>query len=202
MDQERPKALDRVDALAVEGVVEETEHGVGDEDKEIVVGAGYKPIDQLYIQDSDRSLQTLFVQRYQGREPFPRRFVHIFKAILVEIHARQPNELQAVYDSAMMTMPRRMLQVLACLLAGYTVKETAELLGVSPHTVQEHVKRLYKRSGTKNRAELADCHRHVAPLLLGLSIDELPDYRQQVRSATRRPWPTESVSAAAHSDPA
>ncbi|HMO16390.1 MAG TPA: helix-turn-helix transcriptional regulator [Pirellulaceae bacterium] len=78
-----------------------------------------------------------------------------------------------------------MLQVLACLLAGHTAKETAELLDVSVHTVQEHIRRLYKRSGTRNRAELAECYRHVAPTLTSMTLDELPISPENVNHPPR-----------------
>ena len=77
----------------------------------------------------------------------------------------------------------------------HTVRETADMLGVSSHTVQEHVKRLYKRSGAKNRAELADRYRDVAPQLVNLPLGEIPDHRQRIDEATRRPWPALDATA-------
>lgn len=133
--------------------------------------------------------QTLYLQRRFGREPIARRHVHLLRLICIELLRRQPQELQDVHESVLTTMPRRMLQTLACLLIGHTAKETAELLGVSIHTVQEHVKRLYKRSGTSNRAELADCYRDVAPILMAMSLEEVPDHQQQIDQAMRAPWP-------------
>jgi DNA-binding CsgD family transcriptional regulator len=162
--------------------------------RDYLTPAGYDDFVFGVIQAPERFLQMLFVQRFRDREPFPHRAAHVFKAVLIELDERQPHELHAVDDSAITNLPRRMLQVLACLLAGYTVKESAELLGVSAYTIQEHVKRLYKRSGTTNRAELADCYRDIAPLVMGMSLDEFPDHQQQVRAATRQPWPTVSVT--------
>jgi hypothetical protein len=70
-----------------------------------------------------------------------------------------------------------MLQVLSCLLAGNTAKEAAALLDISIHTVQEHTKRLYKRTDTSNRAELAEFFHKVAPLLIETPLNEYPDYQ-------------------------
>lgn len=140
------------------------------------------------------SLQSLVVQRSPDRQVFQRRHAHFMKAIMIELRQLQPHELYGVEDSALTKIPRRMQQVLACLLAGHTVKETAELLSVSAHTVQEHVKRLYKRSGTKNRAELADCYRGVAPTLISTPLDDFPDHQQQIQQATRNPWPAETAA--------
>jgi DNA-binding CsgD family transcriptional regulator len=142
-------------------------------------------------------VQALVVQRRQDAPAFSRRDAHFIKAIVIELRRLQPQELHAVDDSALTTLPRRMLQVLASLLAGCTVRETAQLLDLSAHTVQEHVKRLYKRSGAKNRADLADRYRHVAPLLVNMPLDEMPDHRQRIDEATRRPWPAHE-SAAPH----
>jgi len=144
-----------------------------------------------FMVGEEQSFQMLFAQRERGREPFSRRHVHAIKAILIELGRLQPHELSSLDDSAFMTLPPRMLQVLACLLGGSTVKEAATMLDISPHTVQEHVKRLYKRSGTKNRAELADFYRHVAPRILEMTLEDPPDHQKQLNEAIRKPWPVE-----------
>ena len=37
---------------------------------------------------------------------------------------------------------------------GLTTGEIAETLGISPHTVRDHLKHLYRKTGTKGRSEL------------------------------------------------
>jgi len=133
--------------------------------------------------------QAVVVHRSADAEPFSRRDAHFLRAILLELQRLQPDELHGVDDSALNSLPPRMLQVLASLLAGHTVRETAERLGVSAHTVQEHVKRLYKRSGAKNRAKLAERYRHIAPMLMNIEPSDLPDQQQRIDQATRNPWP-------------
>ncbi len=102
-------------------------------------------------EDEGKLGQMLFLQRAENREPFSKRDVRAIQVLLSELAKLQPQELTSVNDSAFITLPPRLLQVLACLLEGATVKEVAKKLGISAHTVQEHVKRLYKRSGTCNR---------------------------------------------------
>jgi len=133
--------------------------------------------------------QAVVVHRSVEAGPFSRRDGHFLRAILLELQRLQPHQLHGVDDSALTGLPPRMLQVLVSLLAGHTVRETAELLGLSAHTVQEHVKRLYKRSGVKNRAELAEHYHGLAPMLMNMPLDELPDHHQQIKQATHRPWP-------------
>ncbi len=140
--------------------------------------------------------QAVVLHRPADMDPFSRRDAHFLRAILMELQRLQPHELSGIEDSALTSLPRRMLQVLASLLAGHTVRETAELLGVSAHTVQEHVKRLYKRCGAKNRADLADRYRHIAPMLMNLPLEELPDHQQRIDEATKSPWPALSAPAA------
>jgi DNA-binding CsgD family transcriptional regulator len=138
--------------------------------------------------------QAVVLHRPADAPSFTRREAHILRALLLEVQRLQPHELHGVDDSELTSLPPRMLQVLALLLAGHTVKESAKLLQVSAHTVQEHVKRLYKRSGAKNRADLADRYRHVAPILLGMPLDAFPDHQQRIEQATKSPWPAQSGS--------
>lgn len=45
----------------------------------------------------------------------------------------------------------REASVAAFFLDGHTVDRSAELLGISPHTVRTHIKRIYIKSGARNR---------------------------------------------------
>ena len=47
----------------------------------------------------------------------------------------------------------REAEVLTMLAKGMTTKQTARLLGVAPHTVNEHIKAVYKKLGVDSRAE-------------------------------------------------
>ncbi|NJD08686.1 MAG: hypothetical protein FIA97_19665 [Methylococcaceae bacterium] len=52
------------------------------------------------------------------------------------------------------TLPPRLSQVLRALLDGMSDKEIAKELGISPHTVNIHVQRLYRHFGVHSRVEL------------------------------------------------
>jgi DNA-binding CsgD family transcriptional regulator len=51
-------------------------------------------------------------------------------------------------------LPPRQAQVLTGLVAGHSEKEIASQLGLSPHTVHDHVKALYRRFHASGRADL------------------------------------------------
>jgi two-component system response regulator DesR len=50
-------------------------------------------------------------------------------------------------------LSEREREVLELIAAGYTNKEIAEELYLSPHTVKEHTSALYRKLGARNRAE-------------------------------------------------
>lgn len=52
----------------------------------------------------------------------------------------------------------RHVQTLALLLDGFSEKEIARRLGISPHTVHQYIKDLYKRYAVSSRAELLARH--------------------------------------------
>ncbi|QNN22997.1 helix-turn-helix transcriptional regulator [Planctomycetales bacterium ZRK34] len=57
-------------------------------------------------------------------------------------------------------LPPRLGQVLDCLHAGMTTSQIADTLNLSPHTINDHVKRLHRRFGAHSRAELLARSRH------------------------------------------
>jgi DNA-binding NarL/FixJ family response regulator len=63
-------------------------------------------------------------------------------------------------------LPKQLAQVLACLLEGDAEKRVAERLGLSPHTVNRHVQRLYRRFDVHSRGELMFRCRGMLPALL------------------------------------
>ena len=141
--------------------------------------------------DPHGSVQILAIQRSAGRPDLPRWVVHWLRALWVELRKMQPETLAGFEHSLFTQVPRRRLQVLACLLSGCTVNETAGLLKISPNTAQEHVKRLYHQLGARNRAELAARCTAALPVLTAMPLEEFPDYSRDTRHATREPWPVE-----------
>lgn len=136
-------------------------------------------------------VQMLTIQRTADRPDLPRWTVHWLRALWIELRKMQTDVLKCVDESVFTQVPRRRLQVLACLLSGCTVNETAGLLSISPNTAQEHVKRLYQQTGARNRAELAAHCKEIAHVLLALPLDKFPDYARDIKQATRAPWPAE-----------
>jgi DNA-binding CsgD family transcriptional regulator len=51
-------------------------------------------------------------------------------------------------------LSRREHETLACLLTGLSEKQVAARLGLSPHTVHQYVKALYRKLAVSSRAEL------------------------------------------------
>ena len=56
-------------------------------------------------------------------------------------------------DLGSLTEPRE-AEVLRLLVLGHAVNAVAERLGISPHTVRDHVKNLYRKTGSSSRNEL------------------------------------------------
>ena len=131
------------------------------------------------------TIQLLCLYQRPDMQLFSRRVVHLLRALWVDLRLLQPDELVGIENSVFVKYPKRMLQVLSCLLAGNTAKETAALLNISIHTVQEHTKRLYKRTDTSNRAELAEFFHNVAPLLIETPLHEYPDHSQSQNGTIR-----------------
>ncbi|MFO1062918.1 MAG: LuxR C-terminal-related transcriptional regulator [Pirellulales bacterium] len=52
------------------------------------------------------------------------------------------------------SLPKRQREVLALLLRGLSLKEIAKRLGISPHTVNDYTKALYRRFQVSGRSEL------------------------------------------------
>lgn len=57
--------------------------------------------------------------------------------------------------ATVVVLPRRQQQTLALLLEGKREKEVADELGLSPSTVHEYVRALYRHFGVSSRAELS-----------------------------------------------
>jgi len=147
-------------------------------------------VNSVYL-GPDGVIQMLALHRAHGKPPFPRVVVQMLRVIWNELSVWQPDQLSGVTDSVFMNLPKRMLQVLSCLLAGYTVKKTAALLEISVHTAQEHVKRLYKKSGVTSRAGLCAHYRDISATLIAIPLEKFSDHQQHIYEATREPRPAE-----------
>ena len=111
----------------------------------------------------DESLQVIVLHRSAADGKYSRReqrLVHLFHQELAPLLGRQ-----LVLPGRQEELPFRLQQVLACLLQGDSEKQIARRLGISRHTVNRHVQRLYRRFEVHSRGELMFCCREVLPNL-------------------------------------
>jgi len=59
-------------------------------------------------------------------------------------------------------------EVVKLLVEGLTTLAMAERLGISPHTVRDHLKNLYRKTGTSSRSELLGLASRTAPATTGM----------------------------------
>ena len=59
-------------------------------------------------------------------------------------------------------------EVVKLLIEGLTTLAMAERLGISPHTVRDHLKNLYRKTGTSSRSELLGLASRTAPATTGI----------------------------------
>ena len=67
----------------------------------------------------------------------------------------------------------RLREIFDLLLAGASVKEIASGLQISPYTVNDHMKELYKRLGVNSRVELQSLYRQLPQRVLNLPAELL-----------------------------
>ncbi len=95
----------------------------------------------------------LIFKRAAGDPPFAvedRELLHLFHTESDWIFRKDRRPPPDLADG----LTRRERETLAVLLTGASEKQAAARLGVSPHTVHDYVKRLYRKLGVTSRAEL------------------------------------------------
>jgi len=95
------------------------------------------------------------MHRYgQGGKLFAGREEALVKLLFEELHhLHTTGRLTSVNDTTH-DLPPRLKQVLDLLLDGHAPKQIGLRLGLSTHTVREHIARLYKQTGVNGRDEL------------------------------------------------
>jgi DNA-binding NarL/FixJ family response regulator len=58
-------------------------------------------------------------------------------------------------EATIMQLSRRQEQIIELVAEGYSGKEVARALGMSPKTVETHIQRIFDRYGVRNRAGVA-----------------------------------------------
>jgi DNA-binding CsgD family transcriptional regulator len=89
--------------------------------------------------------------------PFTLRDEAVLRILSTELlarPARAPQRAEQHELSEFAELPRRQREVLSWLLAGASVKEIACELGISPYTVNDYIKALYRRFHVSSRGEL------------------------------------------------
>lgn len=68
---------------------------------------------------------------------------------------------QPAHEPAHDQLTERETEVLRCIAKGFTLAETGNLLGISPHTVSGYVKDIYRKINVSCRAEAALAARNM-----------------------------------------
>jgi hypothetical protein len=111
--------------------------------------------------------QVIVLHRSAADGRYPqraKRLVHVFHKELIPLLGRQLTLPGAPHEKP--ALPFQLQQVLRYLLCGDSEKQVAARLGLSPHTVNRHVQRLYRRFDVHSRAELMFRCRDMLPGLL------------------------------------
>ena len=78
----------------------------------------------------------------------------IARHLLKRMQTAEANNKKKLDDlSAAASLTRREMQLLKLLARGYTYREVAEDLNVSSHTVNSHIKNLYRKLSVKTKNE-------------------------------------------------
>jgi len=92
--------------------------------------------------------------RAPGRPAFAPRLAHLAHLIVSECGPLHRHGLLPDPAPATPALTARQQEVLDRLVAGRSVKQVAYDLNLSPHTVNDHVKKIYRHYGVKTRAAL------------------------------------------------
>jgi DNA-binding CsgD family transcriptional regulator len=106
-----------------------------------------------YLADDTWSCLTLW--RRTGHPPFQAAELEILDLSLGGIRWLQPRISEAVPAQAFVDLTPRQRMVMIYLLDGLSRKQISSSLGVSLHTVNDHIKSLYDRFGVHSSTELA-----------------------------------------------
>jgi hypothetical protein len=113
--------------------------------------------------------QTIVLHRSAADGGYPQRAVRLVQLIHKELKPLLGAKLAMPGSPGPWgDLPAQLQQVLACLLQGDAEKRIADRLAISPHTVNRHVQRLYRRFGVHSRGELMFRCRDMFPSLRGV----------------------------------
>jgi DNA-binding CsgD family transcriptional regulator len=96
----------------------------------------------------------IIVTRTAGRRAFGSRETNVIREAHATVVSLMSGPLARFTEPAPSDLPRRPRQVLKCLLEGDSDKQVARRLGLSPWTVNQYTKAIYRHFGVSTRAEL------------------------------------------------
>lgn len=106
--------------------------------------------------EPEKPIQTLVFHRDAADGSFSRSNRYLVKLLHHELAALMQKKLVLPQSSLDIgNLPPRMAQVLEHLLLGYSEKQIARVLGLSPHTINRHVQRIYRHFNVSNKSQLA-----------------------------------------------
>jgi DNA-binding CsgD family transcriptional regulator len=116
-------------------------------------------VDPVFCLNPDHRFALNLQRLGRKRRKFTTREIAILELAAEELqwlHATGRLKLSALTRApAPRPLPPRLKETLGLLLAGRAPKEIARMLGLSLHTVREHITRLYRHFGVSGRDELA-----------------------------------------------
>jgi DNA-binding CsgD family transcriptional regulator len=120
-------------------------------------------------------MRWFFVNRALGDQPFRERDCRLIALLNVEMARLLGTRLARIGEAGVTDLPRRLREVLICLMRGDAEKQVALRLGVSPNTVHAYIKQLHQRFGVVSRGELLCRCRRFWPILAALENGDGPD---------------------------
>jgi DNA-binding CsgD family transcriptional regulator len=108
----------------------------------------------LYPLDQTHIISGIGMHRFKGRPDFTERERRIVHIIAEEVRWLHYTGLPEAGDDGIPSLSPRLKSVLTLLLDGQAPNQIASGLKLSPHTVKDYIKTLYKHFGVTSRAEL------------------------------------------------
>ena len=106
--------------------------------------------------EPEKPMQTLVFHRDAADGGFSSSSRYLVKLLHHELAVLIKKKLVLPQSSLDIgNLPARMAQVLEHLLLGYSEKQIARVLGLSPHTINRHVQRIYRHFNVSNKSQLA-----------------------------------------------